>query len=76
MPVVKARRDQPAFQRAKAEAHVGVDEHRMKRHEHEVRVHRPVSESQQRNRDERDTSREHNIDQVQAGSGQPVDGFT
>ncbi len=64
-----------AFGPAEAEAHVGVNEHGMERHKHQVGVDRPVGESQQRDGDKREAARKHDVHQMQARSSEPVDRF-
>ena len=70
---MKARRDHQPVERAEAEPHVGVDEDGEKRDEDEVRVDRRRREAEHVERHEREPTRDHDIDQVQARPGQPVE---
>ena len=73
MPVMKARHHQHAFQPAAPESHVRVNEHRVKRDEHEIGIDRRRREAQQDYGNEREDTGDDDVDQVKARSGDPVE---
>ena len=52
MELVVARRCDQPFERTEVEAYVGVQEHRVQRHEHHVRLHRAGREAAHEKRQE------------------------
>ena len=72
---MEARRHHQPLDRPEAEADVGVDEYRVERDEHQVGVDRGRREPQQVERHEREPARDDDVEQMQAGAGQPVHGL-